>query len=540
MQQQYTANMSLEEQIGQLIGAGFPTTTPTPEIIDLIQNRHIGSIVLFARNIQSPQQVSELTQSLQKIAREAGHRYPLLISVDQENGMVQRMGDGVPAFPGNMALGAVGDEQLVYEVALATGRNLRSLGLNVNLAPVVDVNNNPSNPVIGVRSFGEDPQRVAQFAAAAVRGYREAGVVSTLKHFPGHGDTAVDSHLSLPVVPHDLERLESLELLPFRRGIAAGANSVMIAHLYLPQLMQQEMTPSSISPEIIRGLLRERLGFGGVITTDCLEMEAVSKTIGTERAAMLAIKAGLDIALISHTYARQTGGIDAIKAAVQDGSLSEDVVRQAAERVLSLKARMLSWEAPQPLSGETLRQHQQLGTSAYERSTTLVRNDEGLLPLHLRPEQRLLLVFPQPTSYTLAVDKFMLNAVFEETIRRRHGQVSAIAISTKAGQGAYERLDRALQEADVVITVTINVNIDPQQAEIVKRILGCGRPTIGIAAYNPYDLLSFQQLQTYLATYECTPSALEAVARVIFGEIRAQGHLPVSLPGLYEVGHGIE
>ncbi len=221
----YTDGMTLEEQIGQLLMVGFWGSTPSQEIIDLIQRHHVGNILLFSRNIRDAQQVFELTQSLQAIAQEAGQRYPLLIAIDQENGLVQRLGEAVTLFPGNMALGAIGSEKVAYEVALATGRELKALGINMNLAPVVDVNNNPANPVIGVRSFGEDAWQGARLAAAMVKGYHAARILACLKHFPGHGDTAVDSHLALPTIPYAFERLEALELAPFRSGIEAAPPS---------------------------------------------------------------------------------------------------------------------------------------------------------------------------------------------------------------------------------------------------------------------------------------------------------------------------
>src|SRR5438270_5177886 len=190
-----------------------------------------------------------------------------------------------------MALGAIGSEEIAFEVARATGEELHALGINMNLAPVADVNNNPANPIIGVRSFGEDPQRVAHLAAAAVKGYQQAGVISTLKHFPGHGDTAVDSHLALPTIPYTLERLEEVELVPFRSGIAAGAESVMTAHIYLPCIMQHEAQsalPASLSPAVIRGLLRENLGFAGEIVSACMEISVITETVGTERGSDIA------------------------------------------------------------------------------------------------------------------------------------------------------------------------------------------------------------------------------------------------------------
>src|SRR5256886_4063791 len=239
--------MTLEEQIGQSLMVGFWGTTPSLEIIDLIQRYHVGNVILFSRNIHETQQVLELTQKLQEIAKEAGQRYPLLIAIDHENGIVQRLGDMVTIFPGNMALGAIGSEEIAYKVAMATGNELKALGINMNLAPVVDVNNNPANPIIGGRSFGEDPLLVARLGAAMVRGYRAAGILSCLKHFPGHGDTATDSHLSLPVIPYALQRLEALELVPFKSGMKVGAESGMIAHIALPSLAEKDTFPATPS-----------------------------------------------------------------------------------------------------------------------------------------------------------------------------------------------------------------------------------------------------------------------------------------------------
>src|SRR5436190_18435868 len=289
--------MTLEEQIGQLLMVGFWGTTPSLEIIDLIQRYHVGNVILFSRNIHETQQVLELTQKVQEIAKKAGQRYPLLIAIDQENGIVQRLGDIVTIFPGNMALGAIGSEEIAYEVAMATGNELKGMGINMNLAPVVDVNNNPANPVIGIRSFGEDASLVARLGTAMVKGYRAAGIVSCLKHFPGHGDTTIDSHLSLPVIPYTFERLEALELIPFRSGMEAGAESLMIAHIAFPKLMEQNTLPATLSSTIVQGLLRNQLAFKGIILSDCMEMEAISETFGTERGVVMAVKAGIDLVL---------------------------------------------------------------------------------------------------------------------------------------------------------------------------------------------------------------------------------------------------
>ena len=533
-----SATMTLEEQIGQVLAIGFFDLMPTQETIDLIQKHHIGNIIFFKRNIRDVRQVAELTQYLQRLAREAGHRQPLLIMTDQENGMVSRFEQNATIFPGNMALGAIGSTQVAYEVALATGRELQALGINMNLAPDVDVNNNPANPVIGVRSFGEDPELVARLGSAMVEGYSDAGIITTLKHFPGHGDTAVDSHLSLPTVPYPIERLDALELIPFKRAIEAGADAIMTAHMYLPQLMQREMLPATISYEIVTQLLRERLGFAGVIISDCLEMRAVSDIVGVGPGTVKALQAGVDLVLISHYLASQRSGIDAIHAALQDGTLSTERIQQAAERVLQLKARTLSWEAPSNnnLSIVGSEAHQRLRDDAYARSTTLVRDNNKLLPLRLQAQQRLLLLFLQPSSFSGAIDLDFSGDALIEPIQQRHSHVDTLTMTAQSAQNDAAKLQQAVNEADLVIVVTANANQDAYQGSIVQQILATGKPVIGIAAYNPYDLLAFPQLGTYLVTYEYTQPAFAAAARVLFGEIQPQGRLPVSIPGLYQVG----
>ncbi len=531
----YTAEMTLEQQIGQLFMVGFHGTSASPDIIDLIQRCHVGGVILFSRNIGTAQEVAALTRSLQAAAKAAGHRYPLLISIDQENGMVRRLGDDMTAFPGNMALGAVGSEQTVQDVAQATGEELKALGINMNLAPVADVNNNPANPAIGVRSFGEDPEQVARFIAAAVRGYRAAGVVATLKHFPGSGDTATDPHLDLPVIPHNMERLAAVELAPFKRGIEGGADAVMIAHIFLPAIMPPDSLPATVSPAVIQTLLREQLGYDGVAMSDCLEMDAITNTVGAQRGSVLALKAGIDLVLISHRCDRQRAGIEATQAAARSGELSPAAITRAAERVLRLKQRLLSWDdalpaAPSPWAGNPA--HQQLAQRAYEQSTTLVRDADALLPLRLDPTAPLLVLTPQANTFSLASDKVHHHEFFVESIRQRHSAVQAISLPAQPTEAEYQQALQAARSAQATIMLTLNAHLDKHQADLMQALLQRGAPVIGIAAGNPYDLLAFPTLHTYLVTYEYTRPALAAAVRVLFGEIPPQGRLPVSLPVL--------
>lgn len=525
-------HLSEAEQVGQLFMVGFPGTSPSRDIIDLIQQRHVGGIILFSRNVGGASQVRELTRQLQTIARDSGHPYPLLIAIDQENGMVQRLGRSFTLLPGNMALGAIGDAEVVSQVAEATGHQLKSVGINMNLAPDADVNSNPANPVIGVRSFGDDASTVARFAAAAVRGYHTSGVISSLKHFPGHGDTAVDSHLGLPVLPFDLERLDRVEFPPFVSGVEAGADTIMVAHVAMPRLTGGENTPATLSSTIIGGLLRGHLNYQGVIISDCLEMEAIAGTVGTARAAVLALEAGIDLVLISHQYTRQRDGIDLVREALRSGELSPANVARAAEKVLGLKRRYLSWAAATaPDEGPLIRagQYTHLSEEAYKRSTTLVRSEAGLLPIRLDESTRILVLAMPPDSVTPAVDLAYPHQFLVERIRQRHANTDGMLLDTMQPES---RLADALADAGLVIMVTINAHLDPRQASLVSRILDQGKRTIGLAVCDPYDIAVFLDLPTYLATYEYTEPALTAAVQILFGEEKATGRLPVAIPGL--------
>lgn len=532
-----TAGLTREQLIGQTLMAGFDGYEPSEGIIELIQRRHVGAVILFTRNLRDARQTLALTSTLQRIAREAGHPYPLLIATDQENGLVRRLGADSTELPGNMTLGAIASDtaaaDLTYQVARASGRELRALGITMNLAPDADVNNNPANPVIGVRSFGEDPARVARLVAAAVRGYQEAGIIATIKHFPGHGDTATDSHLALPVVPFTRERLAAVELPPFVAGIGAGAGAVMTAHLAVPGITGSYTEPATLSPAILKGLLRERLGYQDVIISDCLEMHAISETVGVARGAMLGLAAGDDLILVSHRYDRQTAALDAVTEALSSGALALDDVERAAARVLRLKARTLSWDTlptPDNLPTVGAPEHRALAERIYALSTTLVRDEARICPLRLEPSQRLLLLGPARMVVSQAVDVPYDAADFVASVRARHLNVLGMTMPGEPSDAALEPLAQAAQAADAVVAVTINASLDPAQTAVMRMLVDSGRPVAGIAAGNPYDLLAFPTLRTYLATYEYTPSALEAAVRVLFGEAPAVGHLPVTLP----------
>jgi beta-N-acetylhexosaminidase len=541
----HTSSRESEQQPGQLLLAGFEGRSPPREILDLLEKQQLGGVILFARNSESAEQVFALTSELQARARAAGHRYPLLVAIDHENGMVQRLGDWVTLFPGNMALAATDSAALVQAISAAAGRELLALGINLNLAPVLDINTNAANPVIGVRAFGDDPEQVARLGVAAVRGYLQASIVCCVKHFPGHGDTATDSHLALPQLPHGWERLISCELLPFARALAAGAPCVMVGHLALPALTGDSALPASVAPAIIQGLLREQLGFEGVAISDCLEMAAISNTLGVERAAVMALQAGLDLLIISHHYERQLAALEALHRALREGRLAQQRLAQALGRVLRLKARYLSWERLPGADG--LRQlqhphHLQLQRQSYAQSITLLRNADGLLPLHLQAEQRLLIVLLRTASLSRLPPGQAPGETLLTAVRRYHANSRALEIDLSSNEvrpPLAARLAPALAEADLVLLATGGAYLDRSQSALIAWLRGqLSCPVIGLALVEPYDLLAYPWLSTCLVTYECTPPALEMAVDVIFGARPPQGRLPVSLPGLHARGEG--
>lgn len=531
-----TIDETLQDQIGQLFMVGFDGLHPTAALTDLIERERIGGVVLFARNIHDAQQVSELTAELQSTAKAAGHAAPLLIATDQEHGVVRRLGAGATPFPGNMAQGAIGSEQCTSDIAYATGRELRALGINMNLAPVVDVNNNPANPVIGVRSFGENPQAVARLGAAAVRGYRTAGMISCLKHFPGHGDTTLDSHLTLPTIPHSLERLEAVELIPFEQGIAAGADAIMVAHVVFPALTGDATLPATVAPAIVRGLLRERLGFSGVVVTDCLEMSAISEGIGTEEAAWLALRAGVDIIAISHRADRQRGAIERVRAAVASGALAREALEAAAERVRRLKARShLAWEDDRVFPTPDREGYRARSERAYAESVTVVWGDTELATLRQTSGERLLVLYPRQDTLTLAEDgdddtvRDRVDAMVADAVRRYYPHAELVSFPLRPTPEQIAPIVATARQADVVLAITLSAHLFPPQKDLLRQVLAGEQPVFGVAARSPYDVALFPRLRAALAIYEYSLPALTAAMRVIRGEISASGRLPVSV-----------
>ena len=373
-------SMTLDQKIGQMLLIGFGGGEDGLAALErLVSQRPIGNLILFARNAGPAEQVRETLSRVSRLV-EARTGVAPLVAADQEGGTVLRFRDGVSPLPGAMALaaavGAGRPMDDIAELARAAAADLLSLGINWNLGPVADVNINPANPVIGVRSFGEDPEAVAEFASVWARGMQEAGVLATAKHFPGHGDTSVDSHLGLPRVDAGPERIDSVELVPFRRLIADGIASIMTAHVLFPTV-EPDSLPATLSRRVLTGLLRDTLGYDGLIVTDCLEMKAVDGRY--ESLAVRAVLAGADMLCISHTPAKQEAAFDGIRAAVLDGTIPESRIDESVARIMSARARVgqgyRDREAPGPAERE--RMVQRAGDVA---STAVTRFGDADIP----------------------------------------------------------------------------------------------------------------------------------------------------------------
>lgn len=527
-----TKSNELRHDIGQLLMCGFHSTEATEGILDLIRNHNLGSVIFFSRNIESPQQVQQLTHTLQTAAKEAGHMRPLLIAVDQENGVVRRLGSSGTYLPGSMALGAIGSTSAAYQVATATSKELLALGINWNLAPDMDVNNNSLNPVIGVRSFGEDPESVGRLGVAQVEAYQKNRVATSIKHFPGHGDTATDSHLGVPVIEKDINDLEKVELVPFRHAIAAKGNayptSVMIGHISLPKIIKEKNRPASVSSEIATDLLRDRLGYAGIIITDCLEMDAVKDSVGSARGAVMALQAGNDMSMISHTLEFQQDAFKFLGEELEAGTLDEDALRRSLERVAALKDRFLTWEDALTIKDLGIvgcQAHAELSDRLYNKVPSIVRDRQGLLPIKPKDAQKILFLAAH-VPLTLAIDSESepFNSMYE-SLRRRHGNTEYIIYKEDT-----KDLSLAIKEADYVIIGTANGNLHPFQSELVRKAAKLTKNLIVVAVINPYDLMAFPEIDTYLVTYEYTPPAHEAFVRMVFGEFKNKNHLPVTIP----------
>ncbi|GIV59015.1 MAG: beta-N-acetylhexosaminidase [Rhodothermaceae bacterium] len=534
--------LTLEQKVAQLFAVpayGYFRSTDDPayaELVELVEQVEVGGVIFF--------QGEPLAQAMLANDLQSRARLPLLVSQDMEWGPGMRL-EHTTTLPRTMALGATRDPALAYAAGYMTAREARALGVHQIFAPVADVNNNPNNPIINVRSFGEDPALVAEMVAAFVRGAQDGGVIATAKHFPGHGDTATDSHADLPVILHDRDRLDHVELIPFRAAVQAGIGSIMTAHIAFPRLETDPRVPGTLSPAITTGLLREALGFDGLVVTDAMNMAGVTKHFEPGEAAVRAIAAGADMVLMSEdVYAARA----AVLRAVTEGRLSEARIDRSVYRILRAKAR-LGLHLNRTVDLEAVRHyvatrpHRVLSETIARASLTLLRNEHDLLPL-LPPPGRLFIL-------TLSDDDDPdTGAAFARTIRElaRGAVVTHRLVDRRTPDAERERFLREAAGYDAVLVPAFvrvrswsgRINLPDDQRAFLDRLLALDPPVVLLSFGNPYIVMGLaRQPEVYLAAYGGAEASQKAAAQALFGMSPVGGRLPVTIPGHYAYGEGL-
>ncbi|MEU9354145.1 glycoside hydrolase family 3 protein [Streptomyces griseoloalbus] len=557
------SRMTLEEKVGQLFVMrvyGHSATDPDQADIDanlkeigvrtaaeLLAKYRVGGIIYFAwaHNTRTPHQIADLSNGIQEASLALERGLPVLVSTDQEHGIVARVGEPATLFPGAMAIGAGGSRADARTLGRIAGSELRALGIRQNYSPVADVNVNPANPVIGVRSLGSDPRSVAELVVAEVKGYESARIASTAKHFPGHGDTVDDSHDKLPYIHHTREQWEQLDAPPFRAAIAAGIDSIMTAHIVVPALDDSE-DPATLSRPILTGILREELGYDGVVVTDSLGMEGVRTKYGDARVAVLALKAGVD-QLLNPPHLDVAW--NAVLNAVRDGELTEARLDESILRVLRLKAKLGLFHDPYVTHAGVdrtvgTRSHLATADRIAERSTTVLVNEGGLLPLSPRSRPKLLVVGADPASPSGTTGP--PTGVLAGALTELGFTATALSTGTAPSSATVAKAVAAARDADAVVVGTYNVTASSSQKTLVEQLLATGTPVVAVAIRNPYDVAHLPGVAAYVASYSWTDVELRAAARVIAGEADPRGRLPVPVQRaddpatvLYPVGHGL-
>lgn len=508
--------MEIREMLGQKLVFGFHGTQLTEEFKALIRRYKIGNVILFLRNVESASQLRQLCSEIQTLIREETG-YPAFIIIDQEGGMVSRLSEDAVDVPGAMALAATGDPENARLASKITIRQLRGLGANFNMAPVLDVNSNPANPVIGVRSFGDDPEQVAAFGCASIAPYENSGVLCCVKHFPGHGDTAVDSHLGLPRVDKTEEELEQLELIPFRRAIAAGAPAVMMSHVLFPNIADDQL-PCTMSRRMVTDLLRNKLGFRGLILTDCMEMLAIQNHYGTPQGVVAAIRAGVDLAEISSRMDLEEASAKVVNEAAARGELNLQEIQESVERILKFKQQLFT--APDAALCNLQRDRQ----AAWNMSRQAV-SQVGGNPF-LADEKTF---FCGCADYRVsgAANEEGRKATFPEFMAQHFG-ARCLVTSKDPTEEEIQEVVRQAAGAEKIVLGTCNGHLFAGQQQLAAALSRLQKPMAVVALRNPYDLSGLPETVWKLCSYDYDAPALAGVAEVLSGGA-ATGVCPVKL-----------
>lgn len=515
-----------EEKVGQLFMVGFNGYEMDENIFNLIATYHIGGICYFSRNLKNSKQVRQLSEKLQSYTKTD---FPLFLAVDQEGGLVNRITNDVVTSPPALALGAIDNRVYTRRIAEAVASDLQRIGINMNFGPVADINNNPLNPVIGTRSFGEDIKKVSKMVQDTIAGYERHDLIPSIKHFPGHGDTAVDSHLDVPIMTHSVEKLFEVELVPFIKAIENGVDSVMVSHLKYLTLDEEHM--ATLSEAIVTDLLRKQLQYKGVVITDCMEMDAIGNNYSIEEAAIQAIQAGVDIVLVSHTYDKQRRAIDAVIQAVKSGIIPESRIDESFIRILYLKKKRKIRELVPYETDERWRERQfEFSKRLTDLSITIVKDEKELLPIH--PAEKVVLFWADIQQSSLADEKNIAIESLGAFLNKDNLDVTELALSEASNA-------RVLcEEADKIIVVSNNILQHDEQRQQIQTITALfANKTIAIAIHSPYDYEAYPDVSTYIATYDPRPTTMESLSRLLIGDFTNRARLPITLNRKLKTGY---
>lgn len=514
--------MTLREKIGQMIVTGFPSTEISQEMQEVIQHYKVGNVILFSHNIENKFQlgnlVSELQQSFTKHTGIAG-----FITIDQEGGRVTRMPKDATNVAGAMAIASSGRPENAYAAGRITARELKALGINFNLAPVMDINNNPLNPVINVRSYGDSVEIVQEYGIAMMKGLIDGGVMSSLKHFPGHGDTNVDSHIGLPTIDKSLEELEQLELLPFVSAIEQGAHAIMSAHILFPQIEKSGL-PGTMSYTIITEILKEKLGYKGLVVSDCLEMDAIKRYYGTAQGALGAIKAGIDLIFISHSTGIVKDAVHLIEEAVVAGDLEEAVIDAAVSKILAYKAQYCEVEVPN---------YNIVGCEVHRRANELMRTETicvvkgEIEQVHARDEQLLFI-----GSYSYRSDMASSSVNKNENFAQYLGEHFKAAYEIMDIDPSAEQIEAIMSNINRYNHAVIglfNGRENKGQLELVKRMIASGCKVTAITLGRPYDLSLIEGQFTGIAAFEYSINTFRSLIPLLNGEQLPAAQITIQL-----------
>lgn len=507
--------MTLEQKVAQMFVMSFFGTEINFAVDELLNDWQVGAVVLLPSNLDNPQQITRLTNDIQQTLLE-NDGFPAFIAVDQEGGIIAHLEDGFTTWAVPSLLTATQNPDLAYEFGQALSEEMLAVGINMNLAPVADLQTNLSNPIIGRRSFGNDPNLVAPIISAVVEGMQDNGVLATAKHFPGHGDTVNDSHLELPILPFTEEDLLQRELIPFQSAIDSDVGAVMVAHIYFPQIDTEANLPSSLSANIINGLLRDQMGYEGLVITDALDMDAIDTVYSPSNSALRAIEAGNDFVLLGAHISpeNQIIAMQAVVDAVLDGDIPESRIDASVRRILLAKEEMnlFSW---QPLDANSADQridvdaHQLLVEEVFRQGITQVHDNGEILPL--------------PTNTIMIYPNIRANLGL--ACNRSEWQFAGI--STQPSDEEITRLSQASQYVDAVLIFTENVDNNLQQQALVAALPA--EKTVVVALWSPFDVLILPPVASYFVTYSPLSQSYAPLCDILHGDAEALGTLSVML-----------